>query len=191
MSNFRTNGCLADLVMFLIFYDFCKTVIIHPVCTVSSCSSFNSDSSHDILNLADVADVLIANSSSHRVLSVMHLGVLKFYESLLFLLIGQYPVFYPMCLFFCNINVQLSYQSFGWPGDLGMSAYPFFAILQAGYRLSWSLHNCLLILIHFMTSWISQMLQMSSLRILFRRVLPVMHLKVLNLYQVFFFFTFL
>jgi len=44
-------------------------VIIHPVYMVSSCSSSDSGPSRDILNLADVADVLVANSIPQSVAS--------------------------------------------------------------------------------------------------------------------------
>jgi len=45
-----------------ILCDFCKPVIVHPVYTDSSCSSPDSGPSYDILDLADIADVLVANS---------------------------------------------------------------------------------------------------------------------------------
>jgi len=46
---------------------------------------------------------------------------------LLHLLIGSCPVFYAVCLFCCDIDVQLSYQRFG--GRLrGLFGFPFLAI---------------------------------------------------------------
>jgi len=69
MSNFRINvletvqaasGCLVS--HFFFFCDFCKLIIVHPVYTISPCSCPDYDSSYDILDLADVADVFVANS---------------------------------------------------------------------------------------------------------------------------------
>jgi len=71
----------------------------------------------------------------------MQLKVLDLYESLLLLLlhllIGLCSVFYPVCLFFCDIHVQLSQQRFGdHPGGLEMFGSHFLRFLQAGYHLS-------------------------------------------------------
>jgi hypothetical protein len=49
---------------------------------------------------------------------------------LLFLLIGSCPVSYPVCLFFCNVDAQLSHQRFS---GLGLH---FLRFLQAGYHPS-------------------------------------------------------
>jgi len=71
MSNFRANVSRAVQkawsVCFSIFCDFCKAVIIHTVCMISPCSSPDSDPFYDILNPADVAEVLLANSISQSV----------------------------------------------------------------------------------------------------------------------------
>jgi len=45
-------------VWFSIFCDFCKPLIVHPVCTVSSCSSADFGPSYDILTLADRSRML-------------------------------------------------------------------------------------------------------------------------------------
>jgi hypothetical protein len=65
----------------------------------------------------------------------------------------------------CNVDIQLSHQRFeGRPG-LGVFDVPFFAIFAS--RLSSILFaDCLLILIHLMTSWIPQMLRIPSRRVL-------------------------
>jgi len=48
--------------MFPIFCKFCcKPLIIHAVYTVSSCSFLDSGPSYDIVDLADVANVFVAN----------------------------------------------------------------------------------------------------------------------------------
>jgi hypothetical protein len=52
---------VAGDVWLSIFCDFCKPIIIHLVCMVSPCSSPDSGPSYDILNLADVADIFVAN----------------------------------------------------------------------------------------------------------------------------------
>jgi len=86
---------------------------------------------------------------------VMQLKVLNLYESLLLLLlhllIGPCSVFYPVCLFSCDVDVQLSQQRFGdRPGGREMFGFHFSRFLQAGYRLS-CLHGLfpfLLILAH-------------------------------------------
>jgi len=65
-------------------------------------------------------------------------------------------------------------------------AFPFSAIFAnwlSFILFKCSLHACLLILAHLMTSRISRMLRTSLSRILSRRVLPMMHLKVLKLYE--------
>jgi len=84
----------------------------------------------DILNLA------MLRMSPRRVLPVTHFRVLNLHEGLLLLhlhlLIRPSPVFYPMCLFSCHVNIQPAHQRFGdHPGDLVVSDFPFFAILQA------------------------------------------------------------
>jgi len=48
--------------------------------------------------------------------------------------IGPYSVFYPVCLFFCDVNVQLSHQLFG--GHPGGLVFYFPPLLSAGYRPS-------------------------------------------------------
>jgi len=81
------------------------------------------------------------------------------------LLIGPCPVFYPVCLFSCGFDVQFSRQ---YLGGLKVFGFPFFAIFasqSSSILFTWSLHARLLIL---MTSWIPQMLRISSLRILSR-----------------------
>jgi len=47
---------------FPFFSHFCQPVIIHPVYTISPCSPPDSGPSYDISDLADVADVSVANS---------------------------------------------------------------------------------------------------------------------------------
>jgi len=88
-----------------------------------------------------------------------------------------------VCLFSCDVDVQLSHQCFEWrPGDLRLFRFLLFAIFAnrlSSILFRWSFHVRLLILAHLMISWISRMLRMYSLRILFCRVLPVMHFKVL------------
>jgi len=49
-------------VRFPIFCDFCWPTIVHLVYVISSCSSPDSDSFYDSLDLADVADVFVMNS---------------------------------------------------------------------------------------------------------------------------------
>jgi len=48
---------------------FCKPVVVHPVHMVSPCSSPDSGPFYDILNLANVADVFIADSISQSIAS--------------------------------------------------------------------------------------------------------------------------
>jgi len=60
-----------------------------------------------------------------------------------------------------------------------VSLFCFFASRLSSIPFTRSLHAHLLILVHLMTSWISQMLPTSSSRILSCGVLPVMYLKAL------------
>jgi len=60
---------------------------------------------------------------SRRVLPTMQLKILNLYKSLLLLLfhlfIAPSTVSYPVCLFFCDLDVQLLHQLFGdCPGGL-------------------------------------------------------------------------
>jgi len=151
-------------IWFPIFCDFCQPVIIHPVYMISPYSSPNSDSSYDISNFADVVNIFDTFLP-------------------LLLLMGSCFVFYPICLFSCNVDVRFPHERFGGSLDgLECLIFHFLRYLQAGYHLS-----CLydlsmlwrLILAHLMTSRISQMLQMSSLRSLSGRALPVMHFMIL------------
>jgi len=102
----------------------------------------------------------------------LHAREVKF---LLLPLIGH--VLYPVYLSSCDVNVQLStfHQHFGGrPGGPGLFDFPFFVIFAS--RLS-RLHARLPILVHLVASWTPQMFRMSSLRVLSRRVSPVMHLE--------------
>jgi len=56
-------------------------LIIHPVYTISSCSSLDSGPSYNILNLAEVAD-------SISIIAVMHLKILTKGENLLIFFIS-------------------------------------------------------------------------------------------------------
>jgi len=73
MFNFRINVLeavqVADDVWFPIFCGFRKPVIIHSVYMASSCSSPDSGSSYDVLNLTDVADVFVADFIPQNVAS--------------------------------------------------------------------------------------------------------------------------
>jgi len=99
------------------------------------------------------------------------------FTSLLHLLIGPCSVFYAVCLFFCDVDVQLPHQYFeSRQGDLEVFGLTFLAIFVrrlSSILFTRCLHARFLILAHFI-SWITRML-----RILFRRVSPLMHLKVL------------
>jgi len=56
----------------------------------------------------------------------------KFVLFLLLLLIGSYFVFYPVCLFFRDVDVQLSHQCFGdRSGSLEMFSFPFLVIFAS------------------------------------------------------------
>jgi len=86
----------------------------------------------------------------------MHLKVFNLHKGLhLFLLTEPCPIFYSVCLFFCDVDAQLSHQCFGdRPDGLGLFSFPFFAIFAS--RLSSvlftrSLHSRLLILAPFTT----------------------------------------
>jgi hypothetical protein len=60
MPNFYTILETVQVIWLSIFYDFCKLIIIHPIYIVSPCSfSLDSDLSYDILNLANIANVVI------------------------------------------------------------------------------------------------------------------------------------
>jgi len=50
-----------QLEMFSIFWDFCQLIIVHPVYVISPCSFPDFSSLYDILNLADLAHVFVAN----------------------------------------------------------------------------------------------------------------------------------
>jgi len=94
---------------------------------------------------------------------------------LLLLLMEPCSVFYPVILFCSDVDVQFSHRHFGGcPNGLRFSIFCDFCkavITHSVYMIS----SCLLILVHLMTSRISQML-----RILSRKVLPGMHFKVLT-----------
>jgi len=75
MSNFRVHVLEAIQMawknLVSIFRDFCKPVVIYPI-YISPCSSSDSSSSfwsYDILNLADVANIFVANSISRSLAS--------------------------------------------------------------------------------------------------------------------------
>jgi hypothetical protein len=82
------------------------------------------------LDLADVADVFVANPISQSVARVMHFNVFKLHEDalppLFHLIIGSCSVFYPECPFSSDVNVQFSRQRFGGrPGGSGVFASHF------------------------------------------------------------------
>jgi hypothetical protein len=87
----------------------------------------------------------------------MQLKVLKFYEDsllllLLYLLMGPCPVFYPVCLFFCDVNVQFLHQRFGGhPGGFFLS-FAIFAGQLSSTPFTWFPHARFLILVHLMAS---------------------------------------
>jgi hypothetical protein len=67
MSNFPNNNILEIVQMawkrlLSIFCEFCIPIVIHLVYILSPCSSPDFGSSYDTLNLADVANVFVANS---------------------------------------------------------------------------------------------------------------------------------
>jgi len=66
---------------------------------VSPCSFPDSSPSYGILNLADVADVLLANSIP-QMLPMMHLKILNLYESLLLLLLLLLYLLMRFCILF-------------------------------------------------------------------------------------------
>jgi len=73
---------------------------------------------------------------------------------LLLFLIGPSPVFYLICLFSCDVDIQLSHRCFGGhSGYLKMFGFPFFAIFAS--RLSF-IHARLLILVRLMSSFVRQ-----------------------------------
>jgi hypothetical protein len=98
-------------------------------------------------------------------------------------IIESCPIFHPVCLFFYDVDIQFLHQRFGdHSGDLGVFGFLFFVIFisrLSSILFTGSLHVHLLIPVHLITSWISQMLRMQSSRILFCKVSPVMHFKVL------------
>jgi len=65
------------VIWFPIFCDFYKPFIIHLVHVLSSCSSSDSGPFYDILDLADVANVFVANSVSPSVASRLSVNVLR------------------------------------------------------------------------------------------------------------------
>jgi len=68
MSNFReVFGAPGGLEMF--GFSSCKPIILHPVFTVHPCSFADSGLSYDILDLADVADVFVADSTPRSIAS--------------------------------------------------------------------------------------------------------------------------
>jgi hypothetical protein len=67
---------------------------------------------------------------------------------LLYLLIGPCSVFYPVCLFSCDVQFSRQRDRLG---GLEIFSFPFFVPLQGGYHPS-CLHAPLLILGHLMTS---------------------------------------
>jgi len=124
-------------------------------------------------------------------LSVMHFKLLKFYESLLLLLhlvIESCPVFlWCWCPTFVLEAIQIAWKCL---------VFHFLRFLQTDYFLSY--------LLHIIVSWFRPILGYLGsrgccecvLRILFRRVLPVMHLEIqLNLsnpiFKLFSFATFM
>jgi len=122
--------------------------------------------------------ILAQYPESRRMLPVMHLKVLNFYEGshlLLHLLIGLCPVFYPVCLSFRNVDAQFLHQQCrGSPGIVGVFGFPFaiffviFTSQLSSILFTGSYHARFLIL--------AQQLEP-------RRMLPVMYLKVLNFYE--------
>jgi len=77
-------------------------------------------------------------------------------DHFILLLVGPCPVFYSVCLFCCNIDVQLSHQYFrdclGGPEVLGFPFLAIFANRLSFILFGWSLHARLLSLAHLMTS---------------------------------------
>jgi len=136
----------------------------------SSCSFLDSGPSYDILDLADVANVFVANSISQSVVSDIP-WIPQLLRGFSFSSSSSYRITSHISSNVPVLDVQLSHQRFGGrPDGPGMSGFPFFAIFAS--RLSsilftWSLHARFLILVHPMTFWISQMSRISSSRILF------------------------
>jgi len=64
------------------------------------------------------------------------------------ILTGSCPVFYPVCLFFCDVDVQLSHQRFGGLQLFGFLLFAIFASRLSSILFAWSLHARLLILAH-------------------------------------------
>jgi len=101
----------------------------------------------------------------------------------------------PVCLFCCDVDVQLSQQRFGrHPGDLGASGSPFLAIFtgQLPFILFiWSLHARLLILAHLMTLWISRMSSSSCEFCPIERCACILISSTFRVFLLFFFFFFI
>jgi len=156
LSHQRFEGRPRDLV-------FCPLQFLRasyrPFCLhdLSVTSPSDSGSFYDV-NLANVADSVLQTVASDASQNPQpSRGSSSSFSSSSF--IGPYSVFYPVCLFLCDVNVQLSHQRFG--GRPSGLVFYFLSFLSASYRPSFitrPLRDRVPILAHFMTR-ISQMLR--------------------------------